>query len=85
MIDKRALPALLAMVAMSAVSTPTTAQTVFVRSSSKDFESEERARRNYFDRQAARQKRIARSRQTEEHRTWNDAVDAKKAAKKATP
>ena len=82
MIDKRALSGLLAMAAVLMASTmPQLPKGRALR----DFDSEERTRRNHFDREAAWQKRLACATLTEEQRIWNDAVDAKNAAKKVTP
>lgn len=81
MIDKRELSGLLALAVISMAVTP---QLLRLRAS-RDFDSEERTRRNHFDREATYQKQRVSVKLTDEQRIWNDAVDAKKAAKKATP
>ena len=85
MIDKRNLNGLLALAALSMVAAT---QQLPRGRASRDFDTARRndfdtARRNDFDVQAAHQKHLASAKLTEEQRVWNDAIEAKRAAKKA--
>ena len=80
MIDKRALSGLLAMAALSMSS----AMPQLPKGrASRDWDLKERARRDDFDPKTPKNI-LLKDKLTEEQRIWNDAVDAKKAAKKAT-